>query len=306
MENLLIKCLAFVETVDRGSITRAAGRLHYAQSSVSKMIADLEEEWGIALLERGRSGVCLTPGGKQILPYARSLLQNYRELEEHVRQMNGIQKGLVRIGVFSSVSIHWLPDILSAFQEDYPGIECEMLLGDYSEVENWIEEGRVDCGFLRLPTKPGFDTVFLEKDEYMLVLPPAHPLAAQKSIRPEALNGLPFLLLEHGGKTEVSEFLEKHGLHPEIRFTTWEDFAILAMVEKGLGVGILPSLILRRIPYRVEIRPLSVPFCREIGLAMKSKKSLAPAARKFMEYLPSRNTARDALPGITDSDRNNP
>ena len=95
-----------------------------------------------------------------------------------------------------------------------------------------------------------------------------YPLAARESVPIEALNGLPFLLLEHGGKTEVSDLLERAHVQPDVRFTTWEDFAIMAMAERGLGVGILPDLILRRIPYRIEIRPLANPYYRPIGLAI--------------------------------------
>ena len=163
-----------------------------------------------------------------------------------------------------------------------------MLLGDYAEVERWIDEGRVDCGFLRLPTLPKFETLPLEQDEYKVVLPVGHPLAAGERVAVEDLNGLPFLLLEHGGKTEVSDLLERCHVRPDIRFTTWEDFAIMAMVEKGLGVGILPDLILRRIPYRIEVRPLREPYYRPIGLAMKSGTHLPPAVRRFIEYLPFR------------------
>ena len=77
------------------------------------------------------------------------------------------------------------------------------------------------------------------------------------------------MLLKHGGKkTEVSDLLECTHVQPDIRFTTWEDFAIMAMAERGLGVGILPDLILRRIPYRIEIRPLANPYYRPIGLAV--------------------------------------
>ena len=71
----------------------------------------------------------------------------------------------------------------------------------------------------------------------------------------------------------------------EFCFTTWEDFAIMSMVEKGLGIGILPDMILQRIPYHMEIRSLTVPYYREIGLAMKKQDRLTPAARKFIEYL---------------------
>ena len=101
----------------------------------------------------------------------------------------------------------------------------------------------------------------------------------------------PFLLLEHGGKTEVSDLLERAHVQPDVRFTTWEDFAIMAMAERGLGVGILPDLILRRIPYRIEIRPLANPYYRPIGLAAKTPSHLTPAVRKFIEYLPFREAA---------------
>ena len=288
MEDPVLKYRAFVKTAEKGSFTRAAQELHYAQSSVSKMVADLERDWGMQLLERSKSGVRLTSAGEQMMPFLRKVLQEHRALYGQICRMNGVETGVVRIGTFSSVAIHWLPNIFAALQQDCPGIEYEMLLGDYDEVERWIDEGRVDCGFLRLPTREKFDTVLLRQDEYKVVLPAGHPLAAEETVPIEALNGLPFLLLEHGGRTEVTALLERSGVRPDIRFTTWEDFAIMAMVEKGLGIGILPDMILRRIPYRIEIRPLREPFVRSIGLAMKNWECLAPAVRKFIDYLPFR------------------
>lgn len=290
MDNNLSKYLAFVKTVEKGSFTKAAENLNYAQSSVSKMIGDLEKEWGLTLLERGKNGIRLTSAGEEILPLARKLLKDYGELEEQVNRMNGVQTGMVRIGTFSSVAIHWLPNIFSRFQKDYPGIDYEILLGDYDEVEGWIEEGRVDCGFLRLPTNREFEIISLKKDEYKVVLPLEHPLAQKEKINIQNLDGQPFLLLEHGGKTEVTSLLEKYQVHPQIRFTTWEDFAIMSMVEKGLGIGILPEMILNRIPYEIVIRSLETPYYREIGLAMKSQKRLTPATQKFIQYLSYRET----------------
>ena len=285
MDNNIQKYQAFVKTVETGSFTRAAESLNYAQSSVSKMIQDLEKEWNMTLLQRDRSGVSLTGAGEQILPYARQLLEDYARLEAHVDAMNGIQTGMLKIGSFSSVAIHWLPQICAEFQKDYPGIEYEVLMGDYAEVERWIMEGRVDCGFLRLPAVPDFYTISLKQDEYKVVLPATHPLAKKKTIDIHSLEGEPFMLLEHGGRTEVSSLLEMNGVHPDIRFTTWEDYAIMAMVEKGLGVAVLPGLILQRIPYELAIRPLKVPFYREIGLAVKNRKTMSPAMAKFLEYL---------------------
>ena len=285
MDKNLLKYLAFVKTVDTGSFTKAADSLNYAQSSVSKMIADLEKEWGISLLQRNKKGVCLTSSGKEILPYARKIVSDFEEIQQKVNEINGIQSGIVRIGTFSSVAINWLPDLFAKFQEDYPGIDYEMLLGDYDEVEKWIDEGRVDCGFLRLPAGSDLDVISLKKDEYKAVLPVDHPLAEKKFLDYEDLNDQPFLLLEHGGKTEVSELLEKNHAHPNIRFTTWEDYAIMAMVEQGLGIGVLPEMILKRVPYQIAVRSFKNPYFREIGLAMKDRSKLTPATRKFIEYL---------------------
>lgn len=292
MENPLLKYLAFVKTAEKGSFTRAAQELNYAQSSVSKMVADLEQVWDMTLLERSKSGVCLTSAGAALMPFLRKILSDHREMEAQICRMNGIETGIVRIGTFSSVAIHWLPNLFAALQKDYPGIEYEMLLGDYDEVEQWIDKGRVDCGFLRLPTRPKFDTILLKQDEYQVVLPVGHPLAQQEAVDIRALNALPFLLLEHGGKAEVSDLLEQSQVRPDIRFTTWEDFAIMAMVERGMGVGILPDVILRRIPYRLEVRPLKEPYYRSIGLAMKHAAHLTPAARKFIDYLLFREADR--------------
>lgn len=290
MENPLLKYLAFVRTVEKGSFTKAAEDLHYAQSSISKMIADLEAEWDMTLLERSKSGVCLTSAGEQLLPFLRKALNGYNELEGQICRMKGLETGIVRIGTFSSVAINWLPNVFSKLQKDYPGIEYEMLLGDYNEVEHWIDEGRVDCGFLRLPTAGSFDTIPLTQDEYKVVLPVGHPLAEKDTVSISDLDSQPFLLLEHGGKTEVTDLLNAYHVTPDIRFTTWEDFAIMAMVEKGMGIGILPELILRRVPYKIEIRPLTEPYYRLIGLAMKDRGHLTPAVRKFMKYLPFRES----------------
>lgn len=277
--------MAFIKTVETGSFTKAATELNYAQSSVSKMIADLEREWGMTLLERDRNGVQVTSSGEQVLPYARRLIDDYRKLEAQVDAMNGLETGRIRIGTFASVAIHWLPNIIAEFQKDYPGIEYELLMGDYEEVENWILEGRVDCGFLRLPVRTGLDTIALKQDEYLVVLPEEHPLARKKKVRIQDLEGQPFMLLEHGGRTEVTDLLERYQVHPQIRFTTWEDYAIMAMVEKGLGIGILPQMILQKLSYRIEVRSLEKPYYREIGLAVRDDRQMSPVTAKFLEYL---------------------
>lgn len=286
MDMNIQKHMAFVKTVEYGSFTKAAEILNYSQSGISRMINDLEKDWKVTLLERGKAGVRLTSDGMRLLPYAKNVCAEYEKLLAQVDEINGLQSGLIRIGTFSSVAINWLPNIFARFQKDYPGIDYEMLLGDYEEVERWIEEGRVECGFLSLPTaSSGMDTIFLKEDEYKVVLPADHPFTKKDRIDIRDLEGEPFLLLEREGKTEVSEILEGNQVHPKIRFTTWEDYAIMAMVEKGMGIGILPDMILKRIPYKIEVRSLKEPYYREIGLAMKNRNRLTPAVQKFTEYL---------------------
>jgi DNA-binding transcriptional LysR family regulator len=118
-----------------------------------------------------------------------------------------------------------------------------------------------------------------------VVLPKGHPLCARERIEPDDLNGQPFLMLEHGGRTDVSEFLEAYGLHPDVRFTTWDDYAIMAMVEIGQGIALLPQLILQRIPYALEIRPLTVPCARTIGLAVQNSRTLSAAMKAFRQFV---------------------
>lgn len=233
------KYLAFVKTVECGSFTNAAEILSYSQSGISRMINDLEKEWNVSLLERGKGGVKLTSDGLKLLPYAQNVCNEYLKLQMQVSELNGLHSGLIRIGTFSSVATHWLPKVIKKFQSDYPGIDYELLLGDYTEIENWILEGRVDCGFLRLPANAELETSFLEQDKLLVVLPETHPLADCDRFPVNALCDYPFMLLEKGAKAEISEIFEKCNLAPKIHFTTWDKIVNCQWqkeVEKSLSL----------------------------------------------------------------------
>lgn len=289
MDMNLQKYMSFVKTAECGSFTKAAELLNYSQSSISRMINDLEKEWKVALLERSVGGVKLTSDGMKLLPYVKNLVAEFEKLQMEVDELNGLQSGLIRIGTFSSVATHWLPNIIKEFQKDYPNIDYELLLGDYTEIEEWIIEGRVDCGFLRLPTLPELETIFLEQDKLMAVIPENHRFAACEKFPVAALCDDPFMLLEKGEKAEVSEIFERCGLTPKIHFTTWDDYAIMSMVESGLGISILPQLILKRIPYTIVAKELDVPAYRDIALALRGRKTASLAVKRFLDYLKYRN-----------------
>ena len=169
MDMTLQKYMAFVRTAEYGSFTKTAELLNYSQSGISRMVSDLEREWNVILLERGKSGVRLTSDGMKLLPLAKNVCAEFEKLQMEVDELNGLQSGLIRIGTFSSVATHWLPNIIREFQKDYPNIDYELLLGDYTEIEEWIAEGRVDCGFLRLPARGDFETIFLEEFRRVLL-----------------------------------------------------------------------------------------------------------------------------------------
>lgn len=285
MDMNIQKYLAFIKTVEYGSFTKAAEILNYSQSGISRMINDLEKEWNVSLLARNRTGVKLTSDGMKILPIAQSVCNEFNRLQEQVDEINGLESGLIRIGTFSSVATHWLPNIIKEFQKDYPNIDYELLLGDYTEIEEWIKTGRVDLGFLRLPTTEEFETIFLEEDKLLVVLPENHPLAECDKFPVKALCDYPFMLLEKGAKAEISEIFERNNITPNVHFTTWDDYAVMSMVEGGLGIAILPQLILRRIPYKIVAKELDVPAYRKIGIAYREKEKLPLAVKKFIDYL---------------------
>lgn len=288
MDTNIQKYIALLTTAEVGSITRAAESLGYSQSAVSRMIQDLEREWDISLLERGRHGVRTTSDGLRLLPHIRRMCADYRDLQTQVDELRGFQTGLIRIGTFSSVATHWLPNILLEFQKNCPGIEFELLLGDYSEIEGWILSGRVDCGFLLLPTHPELETIFLGEDKLLAILPEGHPLASQPRFPLQAVREYPFLLLKKGQHSEISDLLESNHMELEPSLVTLDDYAIMSLVEKGLGISILPQLILRRCPYRIVMRELDVPASRKICLSFRRRGSMSLAMEQFVHYLPYR------------------
>lgn len=283
---VLQKYEAFVKAAELGSFTRAAETLSYTQSGVSRMIGELERDWGVRLLARNRAGVRLTSEGERLIDQVRRVCAEQRKLEALAGELNGLQTGLIRIGTLSSMATHWLPAIVRRFQQDYPDIDYELLLGDYLEIEQWVLDGRVDCAFVRLPVHARLQTTFLARDRMLAVLPEGHPLTQLDRVPFASLAEEPFLLLQKGANDEILQLFRAEGVTPDVRFTTWDDYAIMSMAENGLGASILPELILRRCPYRIELRELDPPAWRDIGVAVRSRDELPLAVERFLEYVP--------------------
>ncbi|MGM0238245.1 hypothetical protein ID741_000837 [Enterococcus sp. AZ103] len=282
MDMNIQKYIAFVKTVQLGSFTKAAQLLNYSQSGISRMIHDLEKDWGVTLLERNRAGLRLTSDGLKIFPLAEELSEQYQHLQNRLEELTDLQTGTIRIGTFSSVATHWLPEWIADFNQKYPAIEFELLLGDYQEIEQWIIEGRVDFGFLRLPTLPALTSVALKTETFLAVLPKDHPLTLKKSISKNDLVNYPFILQERKGNSDIIELFQQEYINAKIQYRTWDDYSILAMVENNLGISILPELILNKLNYQVTLRPLDFFAQRQIGLVYKNQDALSLASKVFI------------------------
>lgn len=285
MDYNLQKYIAFLTAVDNGSITGASEILNYSQSGISRMIGDLEKEWHMSLLERNKYGVELTSEGTRLLPLIRGVCNEFQNLSSVVDELQGLETGLIRIGTISSAATHILPEVIKRFRQDYSGVRYEVLLGDYNEIENWVQSGRIDVGFVLLPTRDKFDTISFYKDEMMVLLPKGHRLAEYDRIPLREIAKESFILQENDNNTTTRQFFTKHGVPLNVEFATWDDYAIMSMVENGLGISVLPDLIMKRSPYEIELRPLEEPFMREMGIIMKNRDKLPIAMKRFLEYM---------------------
>ncbi|MBQ8144440.1 MAG: LysR family transcriptional regulator [Butyricicoccus sp.] len=281
----LQKYQALVKTAEYGSFTRAAEALNYTQSGVSRMIADLEKEWEVSLLERRHGGVHLTAEGELLLPQIRRICEEQEKLQMQIDDLHGLDSGHIRIGTFASVSAHLLPYMLKVFREDYPNIDFDLVTGDYTEIENWIRDGTVDCGFLVEPVPGDLETIFLQRNNIVVMLPPDHPLASCEKFPVKALEKDPFILMEQGFRAEIPEFLARHNIHPDVQFRAWDDYAVMCMVENGLGISLTNQLIIKRTNYDIVFKELDVPAYRDIVFALRSKKTASLAVKRFLDYL---------------------
>jgi DNA-binding transcriptional LysR family regulator len=277
--------MALQKVVEYRNMTKAAEDFGCSQSAMSQMIAALEAELGLKLLTRGKGGAELTSEGKELYPFIEETVFRFRASLEKAAEIRGLSSGVIRMGTLASISANWLPPLIRRFEAQYPGIEFVIHQGDYTSIQDWIRTGAVDFGFVSPDAVSGMETEELGRGEFKAVLPADHPLASGRSVQIESLADEPFILLEEGHYYEPLEAFRRAGVKPRIKYTIHDDYAIMAMVEEGLGVSILADLILKRAYYRVRALPLEPPVFRRIALGYRKKSALPAAARRFIELL---------------------
>ena len=163
------KYIAYLKTIETGSITHAAAQLGYTQSAISRMIADLEDSWGVKLLTRNRSGIEISSEGLMLLPKLQAICKDYEDLNYAISEIHGLSSGSIRVGAFSSISSGCLPQIIKSFHEIYPHIDFQLINGEYNQISSWLRRGLVDCGFVCLPAANDLDASFLLQDTLVAI-----------------------------------------------------------------------------------------------------------------------------------------
>ncbi|WP_239459547.1 LysR family transcriptional regulator substrate-binding protein [Limosilactobacillus coleohominis] len=223
------------------------------------------------------------------------MLNDYEMLEQKVVEVKGLKDGKIRIGAISSITSHWLPQLIRNFKQRYPDVEFVMYQGDYDSIPRWIKEGVVDIGFTTPRQSNGLTVVPLKKGQMQAIIPENHPLAKQpgKPLPLSALADQPLILLEEGTYSEPLAAFDRAGVKPKVEYRIHDDYTIMNMVEKGLGISILANLVLLRMPFHFVRRPLKPRIMREIGVAFKSRQELPLVCQKFVDEIISQ---RDQLP----------
>lgn len=268
--------------------TSAAHRLGISQSAVSHAIKALEQELGVALFRRHQSLVEPSDIGLQLLGRARAMLGLANTLQQEAADARGMKRGTLRIGSFGpTASIRLLPGILSRFRAAHPGVEVHVDEGPDRQVLQWLDERRIDVGFVVLEQER-FDTFALFEDQMVALLPAGHPLALRDTLSLHDLCDDPFILTQAGSAELVTHLFSAAQLRPKVRYRCAQLLSTLEAVSRGDGLSIVAEASLPQAhdPRYVK-RPLSPRVSRRIGLAVLDRRQASPATLAFIDIAQS-------------------
>ena len=281
MDSNIKKIEVFAAAARAGSITSAARELGLAQSTASRAVSSLEDGWGFRLFDRHGPELRTTPEGRRLLPDARAVCEAFAQLERHVSAVRELDDGVLGIAAPTSVVAMRLPGPLRHFVADHPHMEINISECTYGEAERQLLDGTVELAFIpKESVGEGFVSSLYDKDEIVVVAPRGHFSPELAAVPIESLLDERFI-----ADTETAPLLQRELTDLRIHCETSDITAILAMVEAGLGVSLLPSLALERTGFDVDVRPLAQPAHRSLYLVRRPEAELSLAARAFLSYL---------------------
>lgn len=277
----------FSKLAELKNFTHTAQQLNISQSAISHALKALEKKWHTQLFYRNNNEVELTAAGQRLRPYVNEILNVAHMIHQEVMDLKGLKVGTLRIGSFGASSSNVLiPLILKQFAQQYPEVEVLVIEGTDKEVLQWIDERKVDLGFVVLP-ETRFDSFALLEDIFVALLPKDLEIAQKPAVQLQELLDHPFIMTSAGSQNHVMELFKAAQLTPQIKYNLSQILSILNMVNQGAGVSIVADLaldtnILSLYPNVVK-RPLSPNIKRSIGLAVKNKQQMSPTAKAFVE-----------------------
>ena len=260
-------------------------QLHLTPSAISHAIAVMEAELGFTLFNRGKNGVTMTSYGASLYPSIRAVLNSDEALQQSIARLNGLEKGKVKLGAFNSVCAGLLPQILKSFMASYPQIEVEVYQGTYDDVKEWLRTGQVDLAFLSATCREEFNLTELFREPLLCIVPQDWPEPPNGIMTPELMNGQSFVVQCDATDAEMRQFLKKYSISTERRCHVIDDQSNIAMVEAGLGISIMPRMLLRSCTAAVKIYPIEPEEYRVVGLAVQRPTAMAPAVEQMFHHI---------------------
>ncbi|MCW2900600.1 MAG: transcriptional regulator, LysR family [Streptosporangiaceae bacterium] len=246
----------FVAVAEVRHFTQAAETLGVAQPSLSKQIRALETELGASLFSRARGNIALTPAGEALLPLAKRILADADTARQEVRELIGLRRGRVRIGATPSLFAGLLADVLRRFHDAYPGIRLMVEEGGSRDLVRDLTRGALDLALVVLPVSGDapLETRPILR-EHLVVASPSDParmspgagaLAQRSRLRIEDLRDRPLVMFRPGYDLREATIsaCRQAGFEPRFAVEGGEMDAVLRFVESGLGLAVVPSMVL--------------------------------------------------------------
>lgn len=275
----------FQTVVEQGSFQRAAEVLNLTPSAISHAISTAEKELGFPLFNRNKNGVTLTSYGESLQPYILTVLNSDAKLQQAILEFNGLTHGSVKIGTFSSVCNSFIPELVTTFSKKHPNIEIKIYQGTYDDVYNWIKTGVVDLGFLSESSCKDLPITPLYEDELLCIVPKSFRTKHRNYIELSELQDQNFVSQRESTDADIQNLFHKYQLKIRSSCHVVDDLSTIAMVAAGLGICIMPKLVMQNIPYDVDMYPLKPSEHRTIGICSQNADLMAPAVKSMHKHI---------------------
>ena len=278
----------FLAVAQEESITRAANILHITQPTLSRQIAQMEDEIGVKLFDRGTRKIVLTDEGMLLRRRAEEILELVDKTEREIVERENMVEGTVFIGCGDLAAVQILPDLIRGFNERYPAVTFELYTATADHVKERMDRGVTDIGLLLEPiNKEKYDYINFERQEqWVVVMPPDSPLAKLDSVAPKDLRGLPLILPKRMDiQSELARWFGEEFGKLNILFTSNLSSNSSIMAYHGLAYSIIvKGSIAFWDPKKITYRPLSPDLTTSSVLAWRRKQPFGLAAEKFIAY----------------------